>query len=489
MKILMNRRSMLFGSVAMTATLMFEPVAAQGKIESYVLEITEKDGLQVYNGTFPGPTLSIDPGDTLDVKLINNLPALHDDCTDNPNNMHGRNTTNLHPHGLHVSPGLDSSGQFDADNVFVSVVPKNQMVPCAEVCGIEVAKNFRYGENQFRFETHETHPAGTFWYHAHKHGSTAQQVGNGLAGPLIIRDKPGTMPAYIEQAPERVFMITDLGLVQVDEAGGGQIDPTVTLRPGAVERWRVINAQGQGAEFSYFQASLSDLEMHLIAFDGLTLKRRVLIDQENTQEPWLNPAALAPGNRMDIMVRVPPTAGSSRMSLGLVSGFKRLVGLSNMRQVRLDVAIEGQPENAIWSDDDMLPGSGLPDFLDQELPQHTVSFTGGQTVEGEPYDGDTEHKMTLGAEEEWTIENRTQGVHAYHIHVNPFFITHINGEALPENSPLRRWQDTVGTPYANNGPGTVTFKTRFETFKGKFVIHCHVLNHEDRGMMQVVEVV
>ena len=98
--------------------------------------------------------------------------------------------------------------------------------------------------------------------------------------------------------------------------------------------------------------------------------------------------------------------------------------------------------------------------------------------------------MSLGTEEAWTIANRTGGVHVFHIHVNPFFITHVNGEELAEGDPRRRWQDTIGMPLGSNtNPGTVSYKTRFESFKGKFVIHCHILRHEDQGMMQTVELV
>lgn len=85
-----------------------------------------------------------------------------------------------------------------------------------------------------------------------------------------------------------------------------------------------------------------------------------------------------------------------------------------------------------------------------------------------------------------SVRNTTDELHIYHIHVNPFFLTHINGIQLAEDNPLRRWQDTIGTPVDG---GSVTFKTRFEKITGKFVIHCHVLEHEDEGMMRIVEVV
>ena len=159
MKTLLSRRQFLAQATALTSTapLMMGTgqvaFAASSKRVEIDLTVKEKDGSATYNGLPCGPTIYIDAGDTLDVQLINELSALHDDCTDNPNAFHGRNTTNLHTHGLHVSPTTDASGKFDADNVFVSVVPRDQYVPCAEVCGVDVKKNFRWGENTFRFET------------------------------------------------------------------------------------------------------------------------------------------------------------------------------------------------------------------------------------------------------------------------------------------------------------------------------------------------
>ncbi|MEO0486912.1 MAG: multicopper oxidase domain-containing protein [Pseudomonadota bacterium] len=455
------------------------------------LTVSEVNGQPAYNGKSPGPTLTLEPGGTLDIELVNALPPLHDDCTNDVNSFHGRNTTNLHTHGLHVSPTTDSTATYDADNVFVSVVPEGQIVPCEEICGAEVATHFRWHKNTFRFEIGDTHPTGTFWYHAHKHGSTFQQVGAGLAGPLIIPDRPGSMPSYIAEAPERILMIMNQGVVLVDPGGGGEANPTLRMRPGEVQRWRIINAQAAGNSFAYFATNVPDLEMFQIAFDGLTLPRRIPVDPSDNSEPWRNPAALAPGNRMDLMVRVPVDARPGLVPVGITTGLTDLLAFgTNTEAATLNISIEGEPVGALWSDDDKLPGPGLKPFGDEDLPKRIVDFTPGFTVDGSPYDGEITHVMERGTSEEWTVTNSTGGVHAFHIHVNPFFVTHINGEKLSEDDPLRRWQDTIGLPYRQNGAdGSVTYKTRFETFTGKFVIHCHILRHEDLGMMQTVEVV
>lgn len=489
----MKRRAVLFGSAAAAVALSGIGIlpagrraVAQSANRSYRLSVDMLDGRQMYNGKSPGPVMRVRPGETLAVELINDLPPLHDDCTDNPNQPHGRNTTNLHTHGLHVSPTTDSTGSFDADNVFVSVVPEDQFVPCADVCGVDVEKSFRYGRNAYRFELPDTHPTGTFWYHAHKHGSAAEQVGHGLAGALIVEDASGAMPPYIENAEEKILFISNNGIVLVDEAGGGIEHPEIEMRPGEVQRWRVINGTGNGTDFAYLRPSVANLDMHLIAFDGLTQTRRVRVDFDHPNEPWLNPSALASGNQADFIVRAPDVAEEVKDSSGLLAGlFESFSDAGITRFVDLKVSVSGDPVNADWSEDDALPGPGLDPFDDTELPTREIRFTRQRTINLGSYDGEVQQTMVLDTAEDWTVRNNTQVVHVYHIHVNPFFVTSINDEALPEDSPLRRWQDTIGVPLV----GRVGFKTRFETFTGKFVIHCHVLPHEDSGMMQVVEVV
>lgn len=466
--------------------------SAMGAVKQVKLDVQSVNGNPAYNGVSPGLTIRALPGDTIDVDFKNSLSPLHDDCTDQPNNLHGRNTTNLHTHGLHVSPTTDSSGEFDADNVFVSVVPKDQLVSCSDVCGAEVKTSFRWGETKYRFELADTHTSGTYWYHAHKHGSTAQQVGAGLSGPLIIDDKPGTMPEYIEKAEEKILMIMNRGIVLANPAGGGETDPTLTMRPGEVQRWRIINATGNSLHFAFLRTNLENLEMYQIAYDGFTLDKRIEVDFENLDEPWLNPSALASGNRMDLIVRAPTNADSTGIFKSLQQSVSNLidsnVGVTKVEQ--LNVEISGDPVEHPWSDDDALPGSGLKPFDETKLETRQIDFTRGDTIDNKLFNGETEQTMKLGTAEEWTIANRTGQMHVFHIHVNPFFITHINGVELEEGHPLRRWQDTLGMPLGNNqNPGTVTYKTRFEKFTGKFVIHCHVLQHEDRGMMQVVEVI
>jgi FtsP/CotA-like multicopper oxidase with cupredoxin domain len=103
-------------------------------------------------------------------------------------------------------------------------------------------------------------------------------------------------------------------------------------------------------------------------------------------------------------------------------------------------------------------------------------------VDGKTFDADrVDQRVRLGAVEEWTIINKDMSDdHVFHIHVNDMLLTKINGDPLPE--PI--WMDTAIVPRN----GSITFRSRFLDFTGKFMLHCHMMNHEDLGMMQVVEV-
>jgi FtsP/CotA-like multicopper oxidase with cupredoxin domain len=100
---------------------------------------------------------------------------------------------------------------------------------------------------------------------------------------------------------------------------------------------------------------------------------------------------------------------------------------------------------------------------------------------GRRFDPDrVDQRIPLGSVEEWTVVNEQDSDHVFHIHTNPFQMVAINGQPLAQ----RDWRDTVVVPRN----GSVTFRSRFLDFTGRFVHHCHMMNHEELGMMQVVEV-
>ena len=533
----MNRRQLLATSAAGALSALFSGapsfVAAQsGNGDAYSLvadwaHIDSQDyKLRAYNGQTPGPTLRVKQGETLKVNVKNVMGpnAPEEVCPANHNGYHGSNITNFHTHGLHVSPNVSASGA-DSDNIFLQLLPDGQTYAGCNTT------NLRETVNNFEFDIRSDHPPGTFWYHAHKHGSTARQVANGLLGPLIVEEPAGYYPDYISQATEQgredilIIQLRDLppdepgkgdpsgtlAIVRANpngQGGGDRVDAAsggaITMKRGEVRRLRFINAAPSVNAFVNLVplgAEADKPEFWQIAFDGLKLDRRYKVVDTGSTDPWDNPAALAPGNRTDIMVRIPPDAQEGLFKLTNAQPRAEILhGMSMLKAAEpltLNIKIEGsldQPD--LWSDEDDLPGKVHPDLNPEGAIKRTVAFEfvdNSLGIDGELFSGKVkEPKMKLGTVGDWTVANSTGFTHPFHIHVNPFFITHIRGEKLKEGDPRRRWQDTIALPNEEiNGdkPGTIRFLTKFENFTGKFVIHCHILRHEDTGMMQAVEVV
>jgi FtsP/CotA-like multicopper oxidase with cupredoxin domain len=129
--------------------------------------------------------MRVRPGDTLRIRLVNDLPdepatGPHPDDVNKP---HGFNTTNLHTHGLHVSP------EDNSDNVLLEIPPR--------------------GRQDYKIQMKAGHPPGTHWYHPHKHGSVALQVASGMAGALIVEGGLDEVKE-IKAAEERIFVFQQI---------------------------------------------------------------------------------------------------------------------------------------------------------------------------------------------------------------------------------------------------------------------------------------
>ena len=122
-----------------------------------------------FNGLVPGPTIKVCPGDRLIVTLTNSLGAGEN------------NNTNLHVHGMHVSP------RRDADNVIPIVKPGEQ--------------------RKYIYDIQPNHPAGTFWYHPHKHGNVNSQLNGMMAGALIVADRPADFPTELAAMDDLVMIL------------------------------------------------------------------------------------------------------------------------------------------------------------------------------------------------------------------------------------------------------------------------------------------
>ena len=432
--------------------------------------------MRTYEGMIPGPTLRLNRGDVLRIKIVNDLPPNRDPMPAYIDQPHHLNTTNLHFHGSHVSPSGIS------DNVMRAMEP-------GESYDVEIA-------------IPADHTAGTYWYHPHHHGGADIQVASGMAGAIIIEGDFDDVPE-IAAARERLLV---LGEVVFDAFGmiegmdplfpetrpvrfltvNGQRAPTIAMQPGEVQRWRLLHAGYQDDIF----VALQGHKLHPIARDGIALPRmdqpEILTGAHVRDDPTA--LLIAPGQRIDLLVQAGAPGSYELRALPYDQGYPSPHGLL------AHVVVGGEP--LAMKLPVRLPPAPLATIRDEEITGHrrlTFSSTAPEAADSERWqeykfyiDGRSfdmnrvDQRVRLGAVEEWTIVNLHVDDHIFHIHTNPFQLIKMNGQPLAE--PV--WLDTVVLPRN----GSLTFRSRFLDFTGRFVLHCHMMNHEDLGMMQVVEV-
>lgn len=404
-----------------------------------------------YNGGVPGPTMVVRPGDRLHVTVDNQLDA----------------TTNLHTHGLHVSP------EGNSDNVFLAIDPGD---------------SFDYG-----YRIPENHPPGVYWYHPHHHGTVAEQTFGGMYGAIIVEDET---PIPVHR--ERVLVIAD---ITIDGAGripavspmdlmmgregamvlvNGQLAPHIATEPGVRERWRIVNA----CTSRYLTLRLDGQTMQLLGIDSGRFEK-----PRNVEE-----VVLLPGNRADLLVTMAAgrsvlrTLSVDRGGMGMMMGGGMAVsGADDL--LTLDVAESGAEATTLPAIPKQAPQRDLRRGSisgEREL----IFAMGGMgmgagmmrfTVDGKHFDPDrVDTVVRFGAIEEWTLTNTSPMDHPVHLHVWPMqLVTSSNRE---HDAP--EWQDVVNVPARSS----VRVRIPFENISGRTVYHCHILDHEDDGMMGVIDV-
>jgi len=422
-----------------------------------------------YEGGSPGPTLRMNPGETLKIRLTNDLPPNRDQMPMDISHPHQFNNTNFHFHGSHVSP----SGI--ADNVMRSMSP-------GETYDIEI-------------EVPKDHTRGTYWYHPHHHGSADVQMASGMIGVIVVNGDFADVPE-IANARERILVLTQVvhdarGMIENFEtlfpetstrflAVNGQRRPTITMRPGEVQRWRILN----GAYQDDMLLELEKHEFHAVAYDGVQLGAM------ETMKTHL----IAPGQRADLLVRAGAPGTYELRALPYDQGhpspvgpLARLVVAGEPMSMKLPTALPKPPLESIK--DSELTGSRKLVFSatapEADAAGHWQEF--GFFIDGKKFDPRRiDQRVKLNAVEEWTIENTHEhDDHVFHIHTNPFQVTKMNGKPLA----VPQWRDTaIVERLRDNQPGTLTFRSRFLDYTGIYMLHCHMMNHEEMGMMQTVEV-
>jgi FtsP/CotA-like multicopper oxidase with cupredoxin domain len=397
-----------------------------------------------YNGRVPGPTLEVYEGDSVIVHFHNKLPE----------------PTTIHWHGLHIPNTSDGSPYYP-------VAP---------------------GQSYDYVFTPQHGTAGTYWYHPHPDHATGRQIGKGLFGAVIVRAANDPLRGI----PERLIVLSDNRLkadgtidfpdpdspaARIDEENGrecvhlfvnGKVMPTINIRSGEVQRWRIINAS---AARVYRLAIPGQTFLH-VGNDGGLFEHPVEVKE----------ILIASSERVEILVRGTGAPGSRTVLQNLP--YDRYVPQTRPH----DWNVPRDLLTLAYSDAKPVKPVAIPASLRYIAPIDTSLATVRRVfvlqqgfINGKLHDMNrVDEKAKLGAVEIWQVENLVGMDHPFHLHGFEFQV--LDRDGVPE--PFTSWKDTMNVPKHS----TARFIVRFADFAGKWMYHCHILDHEDHGMMGVLEV-
>jgi FtsP/CotA-like multicopper oxidase with cupredoxin domain len=483
------------------------------------------------------PTLRVNPGDWLILRLRNDLHPLpharvgavtHMLSTSMPPAPCGGGAmdglaTNLHFHGLTVPPVCHQ------DDAIGTLIPPG-------------ARSFEY-----RFQIPPDEPPGTYWYHPHVHGFTDPQVEGGASGALIVEGLERANK-FLAGMAERVFVIRDEPLLNPDAlpsresaaqppllrdpegdilntgTGGGKpardlsinfvpvafpdyVPATITVKPGEYELWRVVNA----AAVTYLDLQIAQggapQAMGLVSLDGVPITKNGAIPNRTL---WQGHMLVPPGGRISFVYRT-PSAGAQATLISAAVDTGPAGENDPMRPLAVIISRADAPGPPATLPAASSPfAAGKSAWLGDVKPvrERTLYFSEQPsdpknpnsptlffvTVDGQQPKGYDPHSppdivVHQGDIEDWTIENRSHELHAFHIHQIHFLL--VGWNRAPVNDTFLR--DTINVPYWDGKSGaypSVTLRMDFRdpNSVGTFVYHCHLLEHEDGGMMGTIRV-
>jgi len=482
-------------TVAKAAALVPPPVVhSEGGVAQLTLTAVQnpKTGLPAFSfdGLLVPPTIRVNPGDHIKIHYVNRLPVpVHEPFT---------NMTNLHFHGMKTSPTEPGDDVID-----IMVMP---------------GQSYDYDVSVPKDES-----PGLYWYHPHAHGESNRQLSGGMSGLIIVNGLEKYYP-QIANVPQQVLILRDSypqgePVPAVRRAGGAvrtgaahvalapvchgpgsenltlnQADrPSIAIRPGETQLWRFANASAN----TFADIQVTGAKLSVIARDGEPIVYR---DGTKGAGVVYSNYLVPPAGRVEFLITGPSGANATLRSLCVNTG---PVG---------DI----MPERVLADIDPTQSGGfplapGPPDLQPTRKPpvdirywpiaaKQTIVFTedkpdGRYYINGQLYDPTKPAKYfaKAGTVEEWTVLNKTDELHAFHIHQIHFLVLDAtkNGQYLPED-----YRDTITVPFQTYGPknvpvpGKVTLLMDFTdpVIRGTFVFHCHILEHEDGGMMQKITV-
>ena len=458
-----------------------------------------------YRTGFPGTMLKITPGDLLKVHVYNYLAGTNTD-TNNPNFI-----SNFHYHGSHA-PDLSQG-----DNIYIE------------------HKLGEVNQSIFPISNYEN-SVGLNWYHPHQHEVSKGQVQGGLAGFIMVGNPLDPWPQYKGKFKEVNMAFSEVN-IQTNQAGNrqvfelqtgdkygpgytagwqkrinGQLNPIITMQPGETQIWNWCMASARGAIAPVIaDANLSNSWSNCVILerDGNsafvhpysgTLSNSAVRMQDISSQ-----ALLGTGNRTTWAITAPTNAGTYYLMDGWggeespnnASGtnYFYVLGTINVTGTNATNAMPvfaPQQADPLWS---ATPNHYRTFTLEQQGfsyfdPQYGTNFDNFY-INGYKFGEGELPQLEIGQIEQWTIVNGGPLNHPFHIHQGNFIVSNVGGVDINPNyapfpdflarnyvSPL----DVIMVPAYSS----VTVRFRVQNFPGKYVWHCHILEHEDEGMMSPI---
>ena len=484
----MSRLPLIIGIVCLSAFSCAQgvplPKPPQVRAKKHVVSVTlhavNKNGKDAFafNGKTVAPVIRVSPGDLLKITYVNDLPSKSSEsCAGNP----CMDMTNLHFHGLTISPDAPQ------DDVLTMLAKPGEVL-------------------HYSIRIPRDHPPGLFWYHTHPHGESHRQVLDGMSGAIVLEGMERYVPE-IERLRERVLVVRGRSIehdpnatalehdVEIPAKGcGGEAEkveeiftvngvlrPQIEIAPNERQFWRIVNASSD----RYLDLQLGGKTFEVVALDGMPLAYH---DPKHPTET-VGHLLVAPAGRLEAIVTGPPSGAHATLRTLCVDTGP--VGDPNPEMVLADLvppgswqadtsaataqphAIDGRPP--IYQPVDI-------ETLKKTAPEFVVNFTedkNGFYINGQKYSTDASPMTTarVGTYQHWRIVNDTAELHPFHIHQVHFLAYAQNGAPLP----VPAWLDTVNVPYGGSVDVILDFTD--PVIRGMSVFHCHLLNHEDKGMM------
>ena len=428
-----------------------------------------------YRGNNTPPVIRVQPGSILNVEYKNELAAQsREDCLGHPCG----NMTNLHFHGLHVSPNAPQDDVLDMMAAPGETLHYSVQVPPQQ-------------------------PPGLYWYHTHPHGESYVQDLDGMSGAIVVEGIERYAPEVLNMR-ERILVLRDLVLpqdaaertkvmksvaMQTTQCGtapedperaftvNGSLRPKIDITPGERQFWRIVNASPD----RYADLELDSVSFDVVALDGMPLAYHDPAIRKRSMRHVLVP----PAGRVEAIVTGPPAdLHAALRSRCFDTGPD---GDSNPAMVLADI-VSAQPSSLQTRP--ALGGSPVyatfpPAVLkrvEANEPQFVVTFTEdkqGFYINGQKFEMNSGPMLTVdvGSLQHWRVTNATREVHPFHIH-QVHFLVYAAGEN-PVKDPA--WLDTVNVPYGSSVDLVMDFTDPI--IRGMSLFHCHLLKHEDKGMM------